>query len=306
MSTASTVRPRGTLRYCGRDFTPDELETIRRIADDPHQPTRTEIARAVCAALDWRKADALKVMSCTVALHRMEAHGVIWLPLPTRERIAPRRPAWTSATDPGPRLHCTLRELGPVRLEQVQGPAAAALWNELMARHHYRGMVVLPGAQLRYFAYAGDRLLAGCGFGAAAWRLAPRDRFIGWTPAEREAHLPLVVDLHRFLICPWISVPGLASHLLGRLARLLPRAWNDRYRVTPVLLESFTEQDRFAGTCFRAANWRPCGQTQGRGRMDRACRGGQPVKAVWLYPLARDFRSRLTDGRLTAAVGGHG
>ena len=83
MSTASTVRPRGTLRYCGRDFTPDELETIRRIADDPHQPTRTEIARAVCAALDWRKADgALKVMSCTVALHRMEAHGVIWLPLP--------------------------------------------------------------------------------------------------------------------------------------------------------------------------------------------------------------------------------
>src|SRR5579875_629984 len=290
------------LRYCGRDFTPADLETIRRIADDPHQPTRAEIARAVCAALGWNKPDGQpKVMSCRVALQRMEAHGVVWLPLPTRERAAPRRRAFGPASDPGLPITMPLAELGPVRLEPVRSPEAAALWNDLMARYHYRGGIVLPGAQLRYLAFAGERVVAALGLGAAAWKLAPRDRFVGWTAAEREEHLPQVVDLHRFLICPWVKVPHLASHLLGRLARRLPADWLARYAVPIALMETFVEADRFAGTCYAAANWLRVGQTQGRGRMDRAHRGGEAIKDIWLLPLRPHFRYELTGGRLPRA-----
>lgn len=289
-----------TLRYCGRDFTPEELETIRRIADAAHQPTRSEIARAVCAALNWYKPDGQpKVMSCRVALQRMEAHGVIWLPLPTREPPKRVLRAFSPASDPGPPIAMPLAELGPLHLVPVRTPAEGTLWSDLMARYHYRGAIVLPGAQLRYLAFAGERVVAAFGLGAAAWKLAPRDRWVGWTAAEREQHLPRVVDLHRFLVCPWVRVPHLASHLLGRLVRRLPADWFARYAIRVALLETFIEADRFTGTCFKAANWLRVGQTQGRGRMDRSHRGGESVKDIWLLPLRPDFRHALTAGRLS-------
>jgi hypothetical protein len=287
------------LRYCGRAFSAADIETIRRITDDPHQPTRAEIARAVCAALHWTKPDgAPKLMSCRVALQRMEAHGVIWLPLPTRERRPPRAGGFSNASDPAPPLALSLTELGPVRLETVQASGAGQLWNEYVARYHYRGAIVLPGAQLRYLAYAGDQVVAALGLGAAAWKLAPRDRFIGWTPAEREQHLPEVADLHRFLVLPWVKVPCLASHLLGQLARRVRADWAARYQVPLALLETFVEADRFTGTCFAAANWLNVGKTQGRGRMDPNRRGGETVKDIWLLPLVPGFRHALSGGRL--------
>ena len=151
----------------------------------------------------------------------------------------------------------------------------------------------LPGAQMRYLITAGDQLLAAVGFGAAAWRVAPRDRFIGWTPRQRRDHLHQVVNNARFLILPWIHSPNLASHLLGHLSRRLPRDWQCRYGYSPVLLETFVEHQRFRGTCYRAANWIHVGQTQGRGKLDRHKRFAVPVKDVFLLPLWRDFRQRL-------------
>lgn len=296
-----TTEPSGgsTLRYCGRDFSPTDIEMIRRITDDPHQPTRAEIARAVCAALRWHKPDgAPKLMSCHVALQRMEAHGVIWLPLPTTAKPTPRRRSFTPAGDPGPPITGTLAELGPLRMVRVTSASDSGFWNELMVRHHYRGTIALPGAQLRHLVFAGDHIVAAFGLGAAAWKIGPRDRFIGWTAAEREAHLPQVVDLHRYLIMPWVHVRDLASHLLGRLARRLPREWAELNAYAPALLETFVEADRFPGTCYAAANWWRVGETQGRGRMDRAHAGGLPRKSIWLYPLDTDFRARLTGGRL--------
>lgn len=285
-----------TLRYCGREFTASEIETIRRITESPHQPTRAEIARAVCSALHWYKPDGQpKVMSCRVALVRMEAHGVIWLPLPTRERVPPRAGAFTALSDPGLEVRGSLAQLGPVRLELVRTPEDGRLWHELLARYHYRGAIVLPGAQLRYLARAGDRVVAAFGLGAAAWKLAARDRFIGWSPAARERRLPLVADLHRFLIVPWVHTRFLASHLLGRLVRRLPADWGSRYAAPLVLLETFVETDRFAGTCYAAANWIRVGQTRGRGRMDRAGAGGRGIKDVWLFPLDPRFRTLLAD-----------
>lgn len=295
------VRPRQdapTFRYCGRVFSNAEIDLIRAITDDPRHDTREAIARGVCTTLNWRQPDGtLKVLSCRVALQRMEAHGVIWLPLPVREKRPPRTPTFTPRSDPLPPITGSLTDLHRLRLGLVQPGAESGLWNELVARYHYLGFRPMAGAQLRYLAYDGDRPLAAMGFGAAAWRLAPRDRFIGWIAPEREAHLALVVGQHRFMLLPWVQVPNLASHLLARALRRLRQDFQQRYSFQPVLVETFVDRARFAGTCYAAANWQCVGQTQGRGK-----RGDNPlsVKAVWVYPLVPNFRTVLTGGRLTA------
>ncbi len=150
------------------------------------------------------------------------------------------------------------------------------------------------GAQWRYLAYDGDRVLAALGFGAAAWRLAVRERYIGWTDAERQAHLREVVQNRRFMVLPWVAVRGLASALLGLAARRLPADWLERAGYSPVLLETFVECDRFAGTCLRAANWTRIGETVGRGKRDRIHnRPTTSFKLIWVHPLDPRFRELL-------------
>ncbi len=184
-------------------------------------------------------------------------------------------------------------DLGPLELRPVRQPAQSRLWNELIARYHYAGYARLPGAQVRYLAYADNRLLAALGFGAAAWRLYDRDAFIGWSDEQRATRLHLVANLARFLICPWVKVRCLASSLLAQAARQLPADWQARYAYRVLLLETFVECDRFAGTCFRAANWTCVGQTQGRRKLDRHHLRDKPIKDVYLYLLHRRFRDHL-------------
>jgi hypothetical protein len=292
------------LRYCGRSFIPEDLETIRRITEDPRHETRRDIARAVCAALHWTKPDGQpKLVSCHVALQRMEAHGVIWLPLPTRPAVRPRPPRRTPAGDPGAPITGSRGDLRDLRLVPVTGRSESSLWNELVDRYHYLGRTQSAGAQCRYLAWDGDRVLAALGFGASAWRLAPRDRFVGWTDVERQAHLHEVVQNRRLLVLPWVSVKGLASSILSLAARRLPADWEERAGFRPLLLETFVEQGRFSGTCYAAANWVHVGHTQGRGRNDRTGQGGRPVRDVWLLPLHPRFRALLTDGRLQSPTG---
>ena len=170
---STTPANTGPFRYCGRVFSEAEIEVIRGITEDPWHTTRKDIARAVCAALNWVQPDgAPKVVSCHVALQRMEAHGVIWLPLPTREATHRRRPTWTAASAPQPPITGTRADLAALRLDLVGERDQARLWNELVERHHYLGATPMAGAQCRYLAYDGARLLGALGFGAAAWRLA--------------------------------------------------------------------------------------------------------------------------------------
>ena len=146
---------------------------------------------------------------------------------------------------------------------------------------------------MRYLVTSQRRVLAVVGFGASAWKAAPRDRFIGWSVAQREARLQLVVNNARFLILPWVQVRNLASTVLARSSRRLPDDWQARYGYRPLLLETFVQSDRFAGTSYRAANWTHVGQTQGRGKLDVHKTYALPRKDIWLYPLRRDFRRRL-------------
>jgi hypothetical protein len=282
-------------RYCGRDFTDADLDTIRRLLAASPGASRAALSRQVCLSLGWAKPDgAPKAMSCRVAMLRMAADGLLRLP-PPRHRNS-NRPSYapsTPATDPGPPLATPVHLLGPLHLDLVADPATSALWNEFIARYHYLGYRPLPGAQLRYIARTDRQLLALLGFGAAAWSLAPRDGWIGWTPQQRERHLPLVVNNARFLILPWIDSRNLASKLLALTTRRLPDDWATRYAYRPVLLETFVDADRFPGTCYRAANWLHAGTTQGRGKLDRHHTARLPRKDIYLFPLSEDFRAAL-------------
>jgi hypothetical protein len=174
----------------------------------------------------------------------------------------------------------------------VGSRADSRLWNEFIHRYHYLGYQPLPGVQLRYWVQAGDRRIALLGFGAA-WTCAPRDRFIGWNSAQRQQSLHWVVNNARFLILPWEESKNLASEILGLATRQLPEDWQPRYGYLPWLLETFVETARSPGICYRAANWLPVGQTQGRGKLGPSGKQSVPIKDVWLYPLGKGFKNGL-------------
>jgi hypothetical protein len=281
-------------RYSGRLFGPQEVERVREIIRTHPEASRQQLSYRVCEVFDWRKPDgSLKDMSCRVALLRMHRAGLIELPAP-RRKVSPCRSFTrrTAQAEPGPLLEAPVHELADLRLEVVER-STSALWNEYIDRYHYLGYKPLPGAQLRYFAYAGERLVGLLGFGAAAWKCAPRDEWIGWSREQRQRNLPGIVNNARFLIPPWIRVASLASKLLAMATRSLPGHWEGRYGYRPALLETFVDSERFTATCYRAANWSCVGWTQGRGKLGDHRLGQVPVKGVWVYPLAKDFRARL-------------
>jgi hypothetical protein len=284
-----------THRYCGRIFTAEEIEQIRNlIASHPHDH-RAQLSRLVCDELAWLRLDGRrKDMSCRVAMLRMEKDGLITLPPPLKGNGNGRNcPRITAASEPQEPITGSAGSLGELSLRPVDTPQQSSLWNELIERYHYLGYKPLPGAQIRYLVFSGDHLLAALGFSAAAWKVAPRDQFIGWTIEQRERNLQLIVNNSRFLILPWITVRYLASRLLATVAKQLPQDWQTRYGCQPVLLETFVQRDRFRGTCYRAANWIHVGQTQGRGKLDRKKLRLLPVKDVYLYPLHKHFRKYL-------------
>jgi len=260
-------------RYSGRDFSAEELKSIRALIADNPTCTRADLSRLACQALHWYKADG----------------G----PAPTGQRPQSRI-EFTPQTAPQVVIEQPANRLTPLQFCPVVGRAHSRLWNEYIHRYHYLGYKTLPGAQLRYFVTSGEHILALLGFGASAWQAAPRDNYIGWSHDQRKAHLHQVVNNARFLILPWVRSKNLASMILSMAARRLPADWESRYHYRPVLLETFVEKDRFVGTSYKAANWVCVGQTKGRGKLGPAGKQSVPIKDMWLYPLTRDFRSTLT------------
>ena len=281
------------MRYCGRDFTPTEIELIRELLTSP-QMNRARLSREVCERLGWRRDNGgLKDMSCRVALNRMHADGLITLPPPRNPKPVTYRsyPHIEQAVlPPGTAPSIDLRSL---QVDPVLTKAESLLWNAYIERHHYLGHQPMPGAQLRYFVRAAGHIVAALGFGASAWKVKPRDQVIGWSREQRQRNLHLVVNNARFLILPWIQSKGLASKILSRVARQLPHDWNERYGYRPVLLETFVESERHRGTCYKAANWVHVGQTTGRGKKSRVHHQIIPIKDIWLYPLRKNFRAVL-------------
>jgi hypothetical protein len=288
-------------RYVGREVTDEEIAFISALCADPATPTREAIARAACEALGWRAPNGtLKTMSAKVAFLAMHRDGLITLPPPRHKNTNGRAVRYLAAPSqdrlPIPRP-ATLEQIGGIRLRLVKDRAASTTWNEAVARYHYLGYVPLAGAQLRYLIDADCGLLGALCFGASAWKCASRDTHIGWDAPTRESRLHLVVGNARFLILPDAAVPNLASAILARATRRLRGDWQTAYGYAPVLVETFVETARFAGTSYRAANWIRVGQTKGRGKLDRTHAKALPVKDVYLYPLHRAYKTILTAPR---------
>lgn len=281
-------------RFCGRDFSGSEMQWIQSLAAGS-ELNRSQLARRVCEQLHWiNPAGQLKAMSCRVAMLRMERAGLIALPEPLhRDSNRSRRTLDMVVSPPEGLSDPKVLSQKSLRLERVENGSARRLYQALMEQHHYLGYKPMAGAQLRYLIWNESQLVGGLGFGAAAWSIASRDRWIGWTPSQRERQLHRVVNNNRFLILPWMRTPHLASRVLGQAARQLPGDWEPRYGYRPVLLESFVDQERFSGCSYRAANWLCIGQTQGRGKLEKYHRRIVPIKSIFVYPLKADFRALL-------------
>ncbi len=282
-------------RYCGRDFTHHEIEIIRKIVSQDPARTRAKISKLVCQNLQWVKPNGgLKDMSCRVAMLRMCQDGLISLP-PARKTVPPNRVCrieFTQNTVPGKPITEPVGKLEELRISLISKDQSG-IWNEYIHRYHYLGYKRLPGAQLRYFVYSDASIIALLGFGAAAWKVAPRDQFIGWSHEKRQQKLHLIVNNARFLILPWVHSKNLASKTLAMVSRQLQADWLQRYNYQPVMLETFVQNDRFKGTCYKAANWKYLGKTKGRGKLDRLNVAGLPQKNIWVYPLRKNFRELL-------------
>jgi len=288
------------LRFCGQPLSAEELELIGGVTRSCRGLSRTELASTVCELLGWRRANGrLKSRECWAFLERLEDAGA--LKLPPRHRTKPKGARTevprSARGEPAQTLCAPLRELTPLSLARVQTPEQHRLWRELIGRYHYQGHAVPYGAQLRYLVSVSrpHPQVVGClQFSSPAWRLRARDRWIGWDDAQRARALQRIVNNSRFLLLPWVKVPNLASAVLARAARQFVSDWEAAYAVRPLLLETLVDSTRFAGTCYRAANWLELGTTAGRGRMDRTHqRHAQAPKAVFVYPLVDDAPARL-------------
>jgi len=282
-------------RYCSRLFDETEIEQIRRISAADDQPSRAEISRRVCQQFHWLRPNGkLKDMSCRVALLRMQHDGLITLPPPANGNGNGKiRVPLTDLSVQGAPIIGSAGQLSDLQLQGVFTSKQSRLWNELIARYHYLGYTPLPGAQYRYLITDGNRPLAAIGFGAAAWKMAPRDRWIGWTASTREANLMYVANNNRFLILPWVRIKNLASKILAITTKQLRLDWPRRYGHHLSLLETLVETERFAGTSYKAANWQYLGKTKGRGKLPRPNQQPLPIKDIYVYPLVKNATQLL-------------
>lgn len=278
---------------CGQQFSDKVLQQIQNFIHQDKTITRAELARQVCDILGWYRANGQrKDMSCRVALLKLHRKGLLSLP-PATKVITRNKAIDHSISLPEIAITKSVEQIGGLSLVVVSNKPGATLWKLMIQRYHYLGYTPLVGAQLRYVIGSDEGYLGAISFSASAWKVAPRDQFIGWSDNARHANLPYVIGNSRFLILPGVHSKNLASKILSLSAKRVVADWYQVYGYRPVLLETFVEQRRFSGSCYRAANWINVGQTQGRGKLDRNHERSVPVKDIYVYPLRPDFRELL-------------
>jgi uncharacterized protein DUF4338 len=297
------------LTFCGRHFSISEVEMIGEVVAQCSALSLTEISRTLCELLSWKRPNGkLKNQECRFLLERLRDQGLVSLPVVQAfGGRGPRRARLTGGSDPQPEITGSAGEFAPLRLSVVSAEdrRALQLWAEYVERYHYLGHRVPVGASLRFWVHSErcpEQVLACLQWSSAAWKMAARDQWIGWSSEQRARNLPFIVNNSRFLLLPWVRVKGLASKVLGQAARQLPDDWQRLYGYRPLLLETLVAEERFRGTCYRAANWLALGRTQGRGRMDREHRSPLHPKRVFVYPLCRNVQQRLCQATAPASA----
>jgi Domain of unknown function (DUF4338) len=283
-------------KYRGRVITPSDIDFIQQLIEAHAGASRRKLSAKLCEAWQWKQANgALRDMVCRGLLLMLDRAGQIQLP-PVRQR--PNNPL-AKRTRPAPMLiditpvNGPLRQIQPLRIEQVRRTGDEPLFNSLIEQHHYLGYEQPVGEHLKYVVWAQQRPIACMAWSSAPRHLGCRDRFIGWNGEARRRNIRFIAYNTRFLIVPWVQVPHLASHILGRVAQVLSRDWEHLYNHPIYFLETFVDPERFRGTCYRAANWVLMGETTGRGKDDQTHRPNRSIKQMLGYPVTARFRQLL-------------
>jgi hypothetical protein len=290
-------------RYRGQTIDTDQLTFLREFLAAHPDSSRWKLSRQLCETLGWKQPNgALRDVVCRGLLLLLERAGEIVLP-PVRRRIpgqcrsARLRPA-PLPIDTTP-LALPLSALGGIEIQSVRRTADEPLFHSLMEQYHYLGYAQPVGEHLKYLVWARGarcaRPVAALAWSSSPRHLGARDRYIGWNKEARQRNLHLIAYNTRFLILPWVKVPHLASHILGRMAARISADWEARYAHPIYLLETFVDPQRFRGTCYLAANWKVLGETTGRGKDDQTHRPNRSLKQVLALPLHRRFRERLSE-----------
>jgi len=287
---------RKTIVVQGKKITYKDIELVRQIINTNPSWNRTHLSKELCILWNWRAANGqLKDMACRSFLLKLERRGYITLPLRQRSSGGNHRKVSVPYVSHKTSLiACNLSSLTPLRIELVRDKDLLELFKCLLSIYHYLKFSGTVGENMKYMIFdKEDNPLSCLLFGSAAWKSAARDEFIGWDASARKTNLNLLTNNMRFLILPWVKVPHLASHILGRVARRIRKDWMDRYSHPIYMLETFVEQERFRGICYQAANWIYVGQTKGYSRSDRYATLEVPIKDIYLLPLAKKFREAL-------------
>ena len=277
--------------------TAEDVVFIRQLIAQNPGASRRRLSAKLCGAWDWKQANgALRDMVCRGLLLMLHRAGEIELPaarqvslnpLVERERPAPVLLDTTPITG-------ALGALQPIELQQVRRSGDEPLFNSLMEHYHYLGYEQPVGEHLKYLAWAQGRPIACLAWSSAPRHLGSRDRYIGWNAEARRRNIRFLAYNTRFLILPWVQVPHLASHLLGKMTRALSGDWERMYGHPIFFAETFIDPGRFRGTCYRAANWVLLGHTTGRGKNDHTNKPNRPIKEVLGLPLVPRFRELLS------------
>ena len=281
--------------YFGRNFTSEEIDLIKWTRKKYPQLSRKELAATVCEFLGWTTpAGRAKTPQCKSFLETLEEAGLIELPpavmMSERSTWKVTIPDFTIDTTP---ITGELKDLEPIQLEIARAGIDLKRWRRYVNEYHMLGDKKVFGSRLAYFIKSRETILGCLQFSASSWALSSRDQWIGWTVQDRKQRLHLIVNNSRFLILPWVNVKNLASKVLSLAIKQIQEDWLRDYCYAPVLLETFVDTSHFAGTCYKASNWIYLGETQGRGRMDREKDYGLSRKAIYMYPLQKDFKDCL-------------
>ncbi|MDP2645420.1 MAG: DUF4338 domain-containing protein [Desulfobacterales bacterium] len=287
------------IRYRGRGFTEAEVAFVRQFIAEHPGDSRWALSRKLCETWGWVQPNgALRDMVCRGLMLALDRAGYIQLPPVKKHSSGPftrrKRPALIEVDQTS--VEVKVSQLKPLEFRQVRRTSAEVLFNSLIEHYHYLGYCQPVGEHLKYIVFSNDRPIACLAWSSAPRHIGSRDRFIGWSKEFRVNNLSFIACNTRFLILPWVRVSCLASHILGAMARILPAHWQNLYNHPLYYLETFVDQERFHGTCYRAANWIHIGQTTGRGKNDQTGRPNRSIKDVLGYPLSKDFRRHLCGG----------
>jgi hypothetical protein len=284
------------IKYHGKEVTQQDIHFINKLISENPDDSRRTLSKKLCRAWNWTQPNGiLRDMFCRGFMLHLQSEGYIKLPpkrqTPNNPLVNRQKPDEVKIDQSPLEVHLSLNQ--PLEIRQVRGTPREKLFNGLVAQYHYLGYGHPVGEKLKYIVYSGERPVACFLWSSAPRHIGSRDRFIGWSAAVRRKNIHLIGYNSRFLIFPWVRSSFLASHLLGKISKVVSSDWQRVYNHPIYFLETFVDTEKFKGTCYRAANWIYLGKTTGRGKNDQTHRPNRSIKAVWGYPLTKNFRELL-------------